>query len=890
MSSTSRCFVHKLAGLIFFGVGVLLSGSCCAAAPGVTDRIDWAEFLARHDLIWDRIPTEVNNAPMIGNGCLSATIEKESTPEASAPLTWQVNRIDVTDRREPKEGLPAPLYDTCRLDIGRFLLQPVGTVQGLSMRIHLWDAVCTGELKTTKGTISWRSFVPYGKDLIVVDFTTTGDEGGFGWKWVPFLDSSTRALGKLEGAKRMTPEQLAKQPLDSLTANYQMNPDVEITQDENLLVSKHPLLVGGLFAVACRREDPAPAERIYRISIQPVSDHAAEDAVQAVQDTSSVDDLFAAHAAWWHAFYPMSFISLPDTRLEGHYWIQNYKLASLTRPGGPPIDVYGYGLPDQYAGWPNIWWNMNVQENYYGCFTANHLELGESLSGSLEKYADNLSQNVPIPEWRGDSAWIGRASDQQLRTEVKFNPDGTPDWAEMELSDLSWAMSLYYRQCRYAADDERLKTKFLPLLEKCVNFYRHLLVKGPDGKLHTPKATSPEIGSDSDLNYDLGALRWDLATLIGEYTRLGMDPPQMDEWKQLQQDLVDFPVGPNGLKIGANMELLHSHRHYSHLLAFYPLYVLDWDNPEQRDLIQKSVDYWYGLFTDPEKKRENFFGYSQTGAASMFASMGRGDDALAALQGYLDYNATPNAFYREGTIEIPFSVSQSTHELMLQSRKGIIRVFPAMPTTWKDAVFENLRTEGAFLVSGRWREGQADWVRVKSLAGEPCRLRVHFDGPVKTLDGATLTPVGDDLYELPLAKGQEVTLISGNGQPDLVVCPLDGDPFQYNYFGYTEAGVARKLKDSVKLAPEFKPGMTLPAGVPIPVSGTTRPGTMVIVKLGDAGKKAVADQDGKWSMTLDPVKADVKQITLSATGVANDVTINKIVVTAGSSPAPAMAN
>jgi hypothetical protein len=64
---------------------------------------------------------------------------------------------------------------------------------------------------------------------------------------------------------------------------------------------------------------------------------------------------------------------------------------------------------------------------------------------------------------------------------------------------------------------------------------------------------------------------------------------------------------------------------------------------------------------------------------------------------------------------------------MLQSRKGVIRFFPAMSSTWKDAVFENLRTEGAFLVSGRWRDGAVDWIRIKSLAGEPCRIRVHFD-------------------------------------------------------------------------------------------------------------------------------------------------------------------
>src|ERR1700679_344900 len=106
--------------------------------------------------------------------------------------------------------------------------------------------------------------------------------------------------------------------------------------------------------------------------------------------------------------------------------------------------------------------------------------------------------------------------------------------------------------------------------------------------------------------------------------------------------------------------------------------------------------------------------------------------------------------------------------MLLQSRKGIIRVFPAMPSAWKDAIFENLRAEGAFLISGRWRDGKADWVRVKSLAGEPCRLRIHFDSPPQALGNAAFAKGGDDLYDLPLKKGDEIVLCSSAAAPDLV--------------------------------------------------------------------------------------------------------------------------
>jgi hypothetical protein len=406
------------------------------------------------------------------------------------------------------------------------------------------------------------------------------------------------------------------------------------------------------------------------------------------------------------------------------------------------------------SGWANVWWNMNIQLAYFAQATANRLELAESLCSNLEKHADNLSSNVPVAAWRSDSAWINRVSDQQLRSGAH------PAWPHgFEMANLSWAMEAYWRQCRWSGDDQRLREKFLPLLEKCLSTYRHILKEGSDGKLHLPLTVSPEYGSAEDCNYDLGALRWNLKTLIRESERLGVNAGKIPGWEELGKKIVDYPQGPEGLWIGANKKLERSHRHYSHLLAFYPLAVLDWDNAGDRDLIRRSADHWYGL-------KDRLFGYSHTGAASMLAIMGRRDDALAALQTYLDKNATPNAFYNEGTLEVGFSFCQSVHDLLLQSRNGLIRVFPA---AWDDAVFHNLRTEGAFLVSAARNKGKTTWVRVKSLAGEPCRVQI--EGRV---------------YELRLAKGEE-TMVIDDGER--LVLPLPTEPGRQNYYGLKQRGV-----------------------------------------------------------------------------------------------------
>ena len=185
--------------------------------------------------------------------------------------------------------------------------------------------------------------------------------------------------------------------------------------------------------------------------------------------SASVDDLFSAHQRVWQGRYPASFVSIPDARAESYYWINTYLLYSTTRADQPPIDVHGMWFFG--SAWPNVWWNINVQHAYYSQATANRLELAESLCGTLEKHEENLSLNIPVKAWQADSAWVGRISDQQLRSSwpqvqymkgilTRLDPPTSYEpekaWPHgAEVANLSWAMELYWRQCRWAADDQR---------------------------------------------------------------------------------------------------------------------------------------------------------------------------------------------------------------------------------------------------------------------------------------------------------------------------------------------------------------------------------------------------------------------------------------------------
>jgi hypothetical protein len=320
-------------------------------------------------------------------------------------------------------------------------------------------------------------------------------------------------------------------------------------------------------------------------------------------------------------------------------------------------------------------------------------------------------------------------------------------------------------------DPALLRNTLVPLLRKAINYYLHFLAPGADGKLHLPPTFSPEYGVNApDCNYDLSLIRWGCKTLLQH----APGDPLAPRWQNVLATLVDYPADGNGYMIGADTPYAQSHRHYSHLLMVYPLYLVNWDQPENRDLITKSVVHWHEL-TGAHR------GYSYTGAASMYAMTGDGDTAITYLRKFFDpttrYPCRANTHYTEAgpVIETPLSASQSLHDMFCQSWGGVIRVFPAVPTAWADLTLHDFRTQGAFLVSAVRKAGVTRFIRVKSLAGEPLKLRHGLTGHLTAVleDGtaAHTHDLGDGTLAIDLPRGREVLVHTGS-RPDLSIAPV----------------------------------------------------------------------------------------------------------------------
>lgn len=74
-------------------------------------------------------------------------------------------------------------------------------------------------------------------------------------------------------------------------------------------------------------------------------------------------------------------------------------------------------------------------------------------------------------------------------------------------------------------------------------------------------------------------LTWGCRTLLDSAELLGIDDESAPRWREVLARRVAYPTDANGFMIGADIPFAKSHRHYSHMLAVYPLYELTGRTP-----------------------------------------------------------------------------------------------------------------------------------------------------------------------------------------------------------------------------------------------------------------------------------------------------------------------
>ena len=752
----------------------------------IKNEVDWPAMLGQHDMIWESLPKVWQDAPHFGNAMIGSMLYQQGDG-----IRLQVFRSDVQDEREVEtHGWAA--YSRPLLNVGHFTLNTVGKPIGASWQKDLWNAELRGEIKTDRGTIGIRHYVHANRMIIATVLTPSEGERGFTWSWHPGLAKTTRPGTPTDA---QTLERYISKYGDMHAATIQTpfipNPAPRIEQDGEITVSIQDLVAGGGHAVAWLERAGTDGTRTHIASIAktfpegsvnhvPDDPGARQKAVAEVAAFAAGNSLAlrGEHRAWWHAYYPRSFISIPDPILMDFYWSTVYRMACNSRAGRSFTPTAGIWF--QGGGWNYKTMDWNIQSSHWMVYAANRLEQGAEVVHALDRYRENLIRNVRPVEWQENSAF--------LHTTTSAWDFADPRGADKRYTNavglLPWVLHNAWWQYRFSMDESMLRETIYPLLRRSVNFYLHLLRETPDGALSMVPTYSPETRETADCAFDLALLRWGCQTLLEASERLGIDDPLRPRWQDVLDRLVDYHTDERGFRLGRDHPAPNGHRHFSHGMMIYPLYLVTVDQPEQQDVIERTLRV-YG-------NQQRMFSMVAAHLVPALTAFEQGDEAYSWIQRAVRQDISPSGLWTSAgnrgfqgrrvqpgsnprgapVIESSLAVANSLQTMLLQSWGDTIRVFPAMPTEpWPDAVFHDLRAEGAFLVSARRAHGQTQWVRVKSLAGEPCRIRPGLAGTVKAKGPRAdmLTDLGDGRYAIDLRQDEAVLLYTGNTTPTAVV-------------------------------------------------------------------------------------------------------------------------
>jgi len=268
-------------------------------------------------------------------------------------------------------------------------------------------------------------------------------------------------------------------------------------------------------------------------------------------------------------------------------------------------------------------------------------------------------------------------------------------------------------------------------------------------------------------------MRWLFAATAELAAELG-EADEQQHWLSVLAECPEFSFSPDDgrLLVAPAMPLKESHRHFSHLMVIHPLGLLRWENGEKdQNIIRAALAELDRLGTD------YWCGYSFAWLASLAARAKDGERAERALEIFAKAFCSSNSFhlngdqtksgyskftYRPFTLEGNMAAAAGLQEMLLQSYGGVLRIFPAIPNSWRDVSFYHLRGEGAFLVSAKKENGLITRVEIIAETQSPLKVDNPFiKRAVKMqLDGAEQVPSSDSLLEFRCRRGGRVLLQS----------------------------------------------------------------------------------------------------------------------------------
>lgn len=705
-----------------------------------------------HGLRFEKLPTVWDEGIPLGNGIMGSLIW-----EKDGKLRLALDRADLWDLRPVKE-FESPSYsyrficdevrrgdlsnayalidDRTRKDCAptkipvgaiEIPVSQLGEVESVELDVH--TAVCT---------IIWKC------GTVGKFFTSATDKvGHFRLENLPEIPSVKLQAPRFEEDGTDT-ENTAAPGTNSLTRLGYKNG--KITRRDNRIVYRQKAHGKVAYEVSVQWDTPASGtlEGCYYITTQGTW---YSDPVQASDFMKSYTKDFntslAEHTEWWKMYWEKSKLHLPDYTLENQWYLEMYKFGAASRKDAPPICLQAVWTADngQTPPWRGDFHNdLNTQLSYWPGYSSNHLEESSVFTDWLWKIKNNGEKftrqffgveglNIPC---------IATLEGKAIGGWNQYSHQPTTN---------GWLVHHFYLQWKYSADKHFLKEQAYPWVKEAARYMDNISVKDAKGVRNLPLSSSPEINDnrlnawfERTTNYDLANIRLTYMAATEMADSLGLKEDAA-HWRRQLEEWPDFAKDSTGLTIAPDYPLTVSHRHLSHMLAFHPFGLLDVSQGKETErLIKRSIHHMEELGS------AHWCGYTYSWLANMQARVFDGDAAARSLHIFIKAFCSPNSFhlngdqlkkgyssltYRPFTLEGNFACASAIQEMLLQSHTGTIRVFPAIPESWNEASFQDLRAMGAFLVSADYKNGKIHKVTVRSERGGKLKIQNPFTNKIE---------------------------------------------------------------------------------------------------------------------------------------------------------------
>ena len=339
----------------------------------------------------------------------------------------------------------------------------------------------------------------------------------------------------------------------------------------------------------------------------------------------------------------------------------------------------------------------------------------------------------------------------------------------------AWLGHHFYLHWKYSNDSVFLAQKAYPWMKDVAIYLEQISEFDENGKRKLPISSSPEINNNridawftKTTNFDLALIRFTFEK-TAEMARCLGKTEEAERWLAIINEWPDFARAGknNGLAIAPDYPLTESHRHFSHLMAWHPLGIIDWSNGSTdqeiiqatlKDLQENGTDLWVG--------------YSFSWLGNLYARAFDGEKAAETLRIFAENFCLPNSFhvngeqhnrgysnfkYRPFTLEGNFAFAAAIQEMLIQSHTGTVKLLPAVPKNWKNIQFKGLRAEGAFVFDLKMINGIISEITILPDKGGTLFLHNPFFPEKFDMTGGKLIQDGE-LLEIETTSGKNIAL------------------------------------------------------------------------------------------------------------------------------------